>query len=67
MIIMLPQDLEVANHGFNVDLIEQDDKIGGQLNVVGAFNFDNLDGIYLAGTTHGLKGIDNRFERLCSI
>ncbi|MBD3350879.1 MAG: hydrogenase iron-sulfur subunit, partial [Candidatus Lokiarchaeota archaeon] len=36
--------LEIADHGFKVDLIEKSDSIGGQLKSVGKFNFDYLEG-----------------------
>lgn len=39
--------LEISSHGFKSHLIEQKSMIGGQLNQVGKFNFNYLDGLKL--------------------
>lgn len=35
--------MEIADKGFKVDLIEKDDKLGGQLNIIYKINFDKID------------------------
>ncbi|TXT59025.1 MAG: CoB--CoM heterodisulfide reductase iron-sulfur subunit A [Promethearchaeota archaeon] len=35
--------MEIAKKGFNVHLIEKDDKLGGQLNLIYKLNFDRID------------------------
>ena len=35
--------LEIANKGFKVHLVEQDGKLGGQLNLIHKINFDRID------------------------
>jgi len=35
--------MEIADKGFKVDLVEKDDKLGGQLNLIYKINFDKID------------------------